>query len=160
MQCTPRANVHLVSLKGFEAFQDVLSRGKRFTSQGITGFVLFKPATEAGSDLASNTIYFGVTAKKRTRPAVMRNRIKRLLRESLRLSIKKNLPRKPTQKIQVPVQEMVEAIVLIGMYIPEKPQMLHLQDVLPGVQTILKRAKEYYHKQYTPAHETIPDTPT
>lgn len=160
MQCTPRPNVQLISLKGFEAFQDVLSRGKRFTSQGITGFVLFKTDLSNSPKSPRSTIHFGVTAKKRTRPAVMRNRIKRLLRESLRLSLKKNPPRKPAHKSQVPVQEIVEAIVLIGMYVPEKPQLLHLHDVLPGVQTILKRAKDYYHKQYSPADVTISDKPT
>ncbi len=163
MQFEPRPHLRLQSLKGFEAFGTAMSKGQRFSARGITAFVVFRsPAPNDAEFSAPQTVFFGVTMKKRTRPAVLRNRIKRLLRESLRLALqqkkqdkkhdKNNLRNTTTVKNGEQSQEIFESIVLVCNNIPEKPNLLRLEDVLPAVKNILKRAREYYKEHYEEQH--------
>lgn len=152
----------LESLKGFEAFGAVFQTGTRFAYRGMTAFVHFRSVAqttvqtkderavervdEHGHGMRRMTLRFGVTAKKRTRPAVLRNRIKRLLRESLRIA----LLRRPE------AVRIIEAIVLVCNVIPEKPQLLRLENVLAPVERIVQNAIKHYATQNV-EHETLQD---
>lgn len=96
---------------------------------------------EIGQATTTNTIksfsiHFGVTAKKRTRPAVLRNRIKRLLRESLRAAI----------LLHPQAAQAIEAIVLVCNAVPDKPQLLPLENVLAPVERIIKDAVKHHKR--------------
>jgi ribonuclease P protein component len=148
----------LVSLKGHEAFDGVFEHGKRFAHRGITGFVRFRgtetettKSPEIGAEMSKMSteislelrqIHFGVTAKKRTKPAVLRNRIKRLLRESLRRTF-----------VQMSAQQRREAfsaidsIVLICNVIPERAAMIGLEHTSYPVERIIKDALKSQRNQ-------------
>lgn len=72
----------LKSLKGKKRFSEVFSKGKRFSSPKLLLTIEMKDPLQSGE---SNVIEFAVIVGKRTsKSAVIRNRIKRLLRESIR----------------------------------------------------------------------------
>ncbi len=154
--------VRLKSLKGFEAFAAVFKHGTRFAYRGISAFVVFRAPGRHNADStdatttndaepihvsgASVTLYFGVTAKKRTRPAVLRNRVKRLLRESLRHSVRRLLEHSQT------LEEFtcIERLVLVCNIIPERPTMLRLQMLTPLVERILKQVLAHAKRKFSP----------
>jgi len=154
--------VRLESLKGSEAFAAVFKHGTRFAYRGITAFVVFRaperqnagsadaPTTNSAEQIHAMgvpvTLHFGVTAKKRTRPAVLRNRIKRLLRESLRHSIRRLLEH--SQHLEG--FACIERLVLVCNIIPERPTMLRLQALAPLVERILKQALAHVAQQHAP----------
>jgi ribonuclease P protein component len=82
-------------------------------------------------------IEFGVTAKRRTRPAVLRNRIKRLLRESLRLAVTR----------QPEAFEAIERIVLVCTTIPEHSRTLGLAEIAASVERIITNAISVHRKR-------------
>ncbi|TAE29284.1 MAG: hypothetical protein EAZ92_06785 [Candidatus Kapaibacterium sp.] len=157
----PRA---VVPLKGFQAFDAVFRHGARFAYRGVTAFVLFddvlakaqksSPDDHAlqhisanyqqhssvitGNDTLSHALLVGVSAKRRTRPAVMRNRIKRLLRTSIHQTIQR----------EGQLSRGIAAMVLICNIIPEKPSLLVLDEIAPLVGRIVQNADKYYSSRH------------
>ena len=131
--------MRLQPLKGYNAFGHVFETGKRFAGGSVTAFTVF--GDPAKTVQKQQLLRFGVTARKRTRPAVLRNRIKRLLRESLR-QIAHDYDRAGEV---LPFQE----IVLIWNAVPRKPSLLRLHAVLPAVRDVVDRATRYYRKEYS-----------
>lgn len=144
-------NVRIAPLKGHGAFDVVFEHGARFAYRGVTGFILFRhvitaPEKSALPELArfiaipDDTLLVGVAAKRRTRPAVMRNRIKRLLRASVQAALwDAQAMRFHAGKTPFPIA----AIVLICNIIPAKPSLLHLADVQPLVERIFQNAERF-----------------
>jgi ribonuclease P protein component len=84
-------SANLSPLKGFNSFKYVYKQSRKFYSVPILIAICFKPCDFKLKRLEPNpnTIYFGVTAPKKIyKKAVVRNRIKRLLRISLKNSLK------------------------------------------------------------------------
>ncbi len=80
-------------------------------------------------------IYLGVSVSKRTaKKAVVRNRIKRLLRESVRHVAKEEDP---------DCLRKLQSIILIWYNAPDMPSLISLNDVLPIVQKLFDRIREY-----------------
>lgn len=149
-------------LKGYRAFDAVFKNGSRFAYQGLTGFIVFQNVLETAlrnsahteQDIAlirlaqayhhsPDTLIVGVSAKRHTRPAVMRNRLKRLLRAGIHKLI-----------IQEQQSSMgIAAIVLICNIIPEKPSLLVLDDILPQLRRIIQNADKYYRSRHS--HKSI-----
>lgn len=129
--------MRLYPLKGYNAFGRVFEEGRRFANGSITTLVVFrKPdSTEHGTAL-----HYGVTAKRRTRPAVLRNRIKRLLRESLRHVVQEY----SEAGEELPIQELV----LVWNAIPRKSSLLRLRTVLPAVRDTVDKAVRRYRKEH------------
>ena len=159
-------------LKGHNAFDVVFRHGARFAYRGVTAFILFReiltpellakePAlmrlVDAKKDF-TQTLIVGVSSKRRTRPAAMRNRIKRLLRASVH----------EVAQLERVSCGGIAAMVLICNIIPETPSLLGLGDVLPLVRRIFQNADKYYHSHYkqrsqeqrSQAHETSSTTTT
>lgn len=135
-------NTPLRSAKGFQAFSNYFRAGKKFSTTRILVSIAPRKAqsnTEEGNFSASPCVYFGVSAKRRTRPAALRNRIKRLLRESLRLLFKERQERGN--------QFQFESVILIWNDIPKKVSLLSLHDVFPVVQEILESAEKYFEEK-------------
>jgi ribonuclease P protein component len=152
-------------LKGHNAFDVVFRHGARFAYRGVTAFILFRealtpellaaePALTRLVEVTRNadaTLIVGVSSKRRTRPAAMRNRLKRLLRASVHEVVQ-------LERVSC---EGIAAMVLICNIIPEKPSLLGLGDVLPLVRRIFQNADKYYrshHKQPSQRRETISAT--
>lgn len=129
-------------------FDAVFTHGSRFAYRGITSFILFRHALDTETAAhdpkldkfrtsSPQTLFVGVTAKRRTRPAVVRNRIKRLLRVSVR-----NVAQRFLASITHHNNHIVSivAIVLVCHIIPERPSLLRLSDIQPLVERIFHNA--------------------
>lgn len=135
--------MRLQPLKGYDAFGNVFRTGRRFSNGKATAMIVFRPAVSAselctGATPEQQIVYFGVTARKRTRPAVLRNRIKRLVRESLRQIASEHDRTEPS-----PFRE----IVVIWNAVPPRSSLLGLETVLAAVRDVLERATGYYQRE-------------
>jgi ribonuclease P protein component len=143
---------HFIPLKGYGAFETVFTHGSRFAYRGVTGFILFRSTIENASqtkaaeferfaELPANAVALGVTAKRRTRPAAMRNRIKRILRAGAREALR------ATPGFCSPDANdgaaPVAAIVLVCNIVPAKPSLLHLRDIQPLIERIFNNIVRY-----------------
>jgi ribonuclease P protein component len=147
---------HFIPLKGYGAFETVFTHGSRFAYRGVTGFILFRSTIENASSNASqtkaaefarfaalpaNAVALGVTAKRRTRSAAMRNRIKRILRAGAREALR------ATPSFCSPDSNdgaaLAAAIVLVCNIVPAKPSLLHLRDIQPLIERIFNNVIRY-----------------
>ncbi len=115
-------------LKGFGAFEEILRSGRRVTSGPLS---LTAESKQPSIDSAA-PILVGVTIAKRIAPrAVMRNRVKRLLRESAR------------QQVSVRTHELHELgigrLIFIWRQAPSSPMKLRLADVAPHMTEALDK---------------------
>lgn len=152
-------------LKGYGSFDKVIRQGHKVFHRGIVAFVRLIPEDEQKDMPADRILHLGVTCKKRTRPAVMRNRIKRLMRESMR-----NLCRSPHLGPQFWSDWPVQELVLVWTAIPPHPRLLRLSEVESAVEAVLRKAAGNYrqamrrrdnvpqHRQKPKLH--APDGPT
>lgn len=121
--------IKLCSLKGYNRFSEVYQKSKKFYSENIMLAVEYsgEPITEAE---------FGVAvSKKNAAKAVTRNRIKRLLRESIRLIIKENY-----NKL------FFKVIIVSWRKKTKKPGDISLKDVYPEVLELLNKAESFSHE--------------
>lgn len=120
----------LLPLKGKRAFSDAFKAGRKFYEEKamlVVG-VLKRNAENV------HTIKFAVsTAKKYSKKAVVRNRIKRLLRESTRRIIK--------DEQYFDFAATVDYLMLYWKDAPQRPGQIELKDVYPVVQKLFDSAK-------------------
>lgn len=115
-------------LKGQGAFNDVMRSGRRTTSGPLSLTAAF-----SGDRSSVETFSFGVTIGKRTaKHAVVRNRVKRLLREAVRRSV--------PARSQALSQAGIHTVVLVWRSAPKAPMLLRLSDVHPHVAAALDQA--------------------
>lgn len=145
----PDHGMRLQPLKGFNAFEETFKSGKKFYCKGLIAIVSFHNAQSDHSERADGMeeqdriVHYGVTSKRRTRPAVLRNRIKRLLREGLRSVLLQQFG-----SLETRAHCPFDSVVLIQTAIPAKASLLSLNDVLPSVRCVLQKATDYYrHNQ-------------
>lgn len=136
--------MHLQPLKGYGAFGTVFGTGQRFSNGSATAIVVFRSGEKEGiehiqPEHTQQIVYFGVTARKKTRPAVLRNRIKRLLRQSVRLLA--------AEYRQSGKSFPFRAFVLVWNAVPAHPSLLHLQTVLPTVRILMEKALRYNERE-------------
>lgn len=116
---------NLQTLKGHDSFKKVFEKGKRIYRDEAMLVFNKKVSTE-------NTIYYGVSIGKRNaKKAVIRNRIKRLIRESINYYTKElenNLP--------------FENFVFIWRKAPKMQSLIDLNDVKPIVYNMFNEAIE------------------
>lgn len=109
-------------LKGFGAFEDTLRSGRRLTF----GPLSLTAVTLAESEVEPDTVFVGVTIAKRIAPrAVVRNRVKRLLRESVRRHIAQRGDQLQARRISHMIFNWRQA--------PSSAMKLHLADVEPYI---------------------------
>lgn len=155
-------NVRITPLKGHGTFDVVFEHGARFAYRGVTGFILFRHALallEKTSEpdaakfvaIPPNTVLVGVSAKRRTRPAAMRNRLKRILRAAVQNALW-DAHAMPFYDGREPFP--IAAIVLICNIIPAKPSLLQLADVQPLVERIFQNAERHYRSRIPSTHST------
>jgi len=115
-------------LKGLDAFSDVLRSGRRITSGPLS-----LSAVSHRGHVPGETLICGVTIGKRTaKRAVVRNRVKRLLREAIRQTV-------PTRSQDIAASG-IHTVVLVWRMAPLAPKLLRLSDVRMHVELALDKA--------------------
>lgn len=131
----------LKPLKGYNSFTKVFKAGKKIKTVNALGVFCKNECTDLEIESNESTLIFGVTVSKKIAPkAVMRNRVKRLLRESIRKFFR-NKDQKPEYNV----------LVISWRYIPEHSKLLHLSEVFPQVEQLLLKAENLYKKENTNA---------
>ncbi len=136
-------NYKLKTVKGKTHFDVLFKNAFKFYEKDAAIFVSYKeqPESESLTELPEPIeIQYAVTARKRKiRKAVMRNRIKRLLRESLRQIFDDYSAKNKITKLG--------EFVIVWNSAPARPGMIKLSDVLPVAQKLIERAESYRKKQ-------------
>lgn len=119
--------MHVVPIKGITNFSNAVRYGKRFSTSRCMITVHY-------SDEPQDIIHYGIIVRKKiARTSVMRNRIKRLLRESIRLW----------------ASELTEetlfltSVMMTWNAIPKHPMLIDLSDVQPDITRLLTEAIAY-----------------
>lgn len=132
-------NVAIKSVKGYNAFSKIISNGKKFKSDDIFMTVIY-----TGSDFSLQkssevgTVYYGVSSPKKLNPkAIVRNRIKRLLRVSIRKCINQNPD----------YANFLKYIILIYNKKIQHPGLIKLKDIEPKVNKIINKSIDHKMKE-------------
>lgn len=123
------------SLKGFNIFNKVFDNSYKLRTSNLLIAYTFDESN-------SNDLLIGVsTPKKKSKKAVSRNRVKRLLRQSIyNLNIKSDL------------LDNFQTIILIWMVGLDKPMLLKQTDVENEVSDLLKKAILKQNEAYPNSH--------
>lgn len=123
------------SLKGFKAFNKVFDDAFKYKSSKL--LIAFNFDNEN-----SDTLFLGVSSpKKKSKKAVCRNRIKRLLRESIR-------------QLNAETDSLIyfKNIILIWHLPLEKSSLLRLDEVKCEVNGLVNRAISKYNEIHSDSH--------
>lgn len=120
----------LVPLKGHDAFKAVIEKGFKVRTRTFIGFFVI------GSDVTKST--FGISIPKRNaKKAVVRNRTKRLVRESLIHLVQNDVEK---------VLAFEQFIIIRIEKLPPHPKLIRLSDVEPEIIKLFDRALEAVNK--------------
>lgn len=120
----------LESIKRKKEFEFLFEFGKRISDGSLRTVVLQKNEYELQTQ-PEKVFYAVFVSKKTSKKAVVRNKIKRLLRESLRLLAKNDM----NDRLKI-----FKYIFLNWISAPQRPCEIHLKDVIPSVQKALSKA--------------------
>ena len=130
-------------IKGIKPFSEAMRFGRRFHSpEGMM--------TVRRSSQPTDTLFYGlIVRKKLARTSVMRYRIKRLLRESIR------------QWSAAPPEgaEYIQSIIVGWNSIPPHPMRIALQDIQPIVAQMLNDAVAYFNKKRQEKLQSLQGSP-
>lgn len=154
--------VRVCPLKGFEAFSALFQRGIKFSAGRLSAFFVFRPLarTDTGAVVMPPTLMIecGVTSKRRTRPAVMRNRVKRLLRENLRQTFTQFPLRLQANSEGIREPRAIEMIPITGIVvwqdIPARPQQLRFADVQTDMAILYEKILRHCKSAQYPAERS------
>jgi ribonuclease P protein component len=126
----------IISLKGRNNFLEVFKRGKAYNSSTASALLIFRADPIKKGGIINNPeklkVQIAVVIKKRNcKKAVIRNRIRRLVRESLR----KSLSEEEFSKIPIYVDKMV----IIWKKAPEHAKLIKLKDAERTVSLLLEK---------------------
>ncbi len=136
------SQLKIIPVKGYDSFTNAYKSGIRFWEKNChASFTFYAPGTfyATGQDKAVTgaIVHYGVSiGKKRAKKAVVRNRIKRLLRESIRICA----PEYGSPDEGYPF----EKCIFIWKNAPGHPKQIRLADVLPEVERLFKMAHSHY----------------
>jgi len=118
----------LQPVKGKKTFDRIFKTGQRFYHDEASAVICF--SRESKEIPLIN--YAVLVRKKVAKKAVVRNRIKRLMRESLKHIF--------FESADIKFINSFEYIVIGWNSAPKHPMLIHLNDVLPKVKTLLDKA--------------------
>jgi len=129
------SKVILKTIKGKKKFDELFKVGRSFREKDGYAVVKFRDKQEEQNRICT---YYAVSAgRKVAKKAVVRNRIKRLLRESIRR----------TAKEKAESFACIEQIFLGWKKAPRHPKLIHLKEVAPIVDKLIDKAVETYGKK-------------
>lgn len=127
--------IQLDSIKGKKIFDFVFESGQRFFETNSMAVVCFNSTVNE-----LNKIYYSVSVPKRSaKKAVVRNRIKRLMRESIRLFF--------TEYLNSHEFCPISHISLIWRNAPVHPALICLNDVNAEVSSLISKALSFNNKK-------------
>ncbi len=143
----------LKSIKGYKTIPAVFRYGRRFTCPEATLAACFRPCKKVlikKKHPAASITYLAVTiSKKSAKRAVTRNRVKRLLRESVRITL---------NKLDFDDQFPLHLLVISWRKAPKLPRMISLQDIQPTVEKLIYNALDYYTNVFIRKQRRKPDS--
>ncbi len=125
----------LSPLKGFNAFGYVFKKGRKISNNDALIVICNKEIDELikknNSYKDLNSILYGVTVpKKIAKKAVVRNRIKRLMRVSII---------KYFQNLKIDYEIQIKYFIIVWRYAPKHPALINLDEVYPAIENLLNR---------------------
>ncbi len=130
--------IQIKSLKGFNSFSSVYTKGKKIKIEDLFSVFVFRGSKlNFKKCMDEDIFYVGVGSSKRAnKKAVTRNRIKRLLRVSVLQTLSES---------HHSYDYLKYAVFVYNKRI-EQPQMIHLSDIKPLVQQIFEKVNNYNNK--------------
>lgn len=133
-------------LKGKAAFAHTMRSGKRFTERAITCIVTFQingsTTNKDEENVVEPQIRVGVSIRKKAaKKATVRNRVKRLLRHSVRMVV-----REFTDAGYFEATPPIDRIILFCNSAPLTASLIKLDDILVDVRAVLRAAYDYSQK--------------
>lgn len=127
--------IPLKTIKGHDAVKRVFWEGRKFKSGPLLISKVSKTSPVLINEYAgADCIYYAVSISKRVAiKASVRNRIKRLLRESLRITL---------AGVSDEALQRVRYLALSWREAPQHPKLISLKDVLPLVNELIKKMLE------------------
>jgi ribonuclease P protein component len=130
----------LKPIKGKKIFSQVYKSGRRFFNNDASAIACFRENPPEPLSIADHkelvTFYAVVIGKKTEKKAVVRNRIKRLLRESIKITFKEFED----------YNKIFEYLIVGWRNSPGHPGLIKLKDIEPVIRKLLMKAnsQEYY----------------
>lgn len=128
----------LESLKGKNRFSLVYENGRKVYEKNTLAFIASTPSAcnaDKGSDLPHIIRFAVVIGKKASKKAVVRNRVKRLMRESIKQSL---------DELQVTNNiEIIGSMIFIRKTAPKHPKLIGLKQVKPEIFSIFNSYFEH-----------------
>lgn len=124
----------VVSLKGKSRIAGIFRTGRRFSSPQATIMAI----SGGEGRIAGSIEIMAVIRKKTARKAVIRNRIRRLVRESLRHFV--------AEYTDTGREFPVRAIIVIWNTAPAHPALLRLDSVMAVLRPLIERACKFHTK--------------
>lgn len=116
-------------IKGRKIFEELFAESSRFYHKDCLALIRFENKSNQDNPKSNRIIFYAVGISKKTaRKAVLRNRIKRLLREAIKQLIKENAS----------LFDNIEYMVIIWKWAPEHQKLIRLSDVKPSIEQMLK----------------------
>lgn len=130
--------LRLKTIKGFDSFNYIYKNGKRFRTNNISAVIIFNDEKKQNSSSFEDIVvnFAVVVGKKTSKKSVIRNRIKRLMRESLRILAKED-PK---------IFFYIDKVIFSCFTAPSRPQLVTLREIMPAIKNILMQAHFFYKK--------------
>lgn len=126
----------LKSIKGKNAFRKVFESGQSFYSGSAKAVICFRDANDDSGANLREVFYAAMISKRSAKKAPVRNRVKRLQRESLRQIFNS----------EDNYRDIFSYIVIMRNKAPLHPAFIKLDEVKNEIEVILKKAEKYYTK--------------
>lgn len=122
----------LQSVKGKSRFDEIFKTGQRFNNKDCIFFVKYEEFPSQGGLKERRIINYAVAiSKKIAKKAVVRNRIKRLMRESLRQILKSDSN----------LFNGISEFVIIWRWAPKHRSLIGLREVKDSVNNVLQKSQ-------------------
>lgn len=124
------------SIKGKKNFEKIFSTARRFYEKEAAAFVTYCKQETVNEQSSVITFNYAVAVrKKNAKKAVVRNRIKRLMRESINIIIRDYQIREKLTNI--------DSVVFVWSNCPVHPKLINLHQVKPVILKLMERADSY-----------------
>lgn len=130
----------LKPIKGKKIFDELFAKSSKFYHKDCLAIIRFIEKSNQVNPSSVRIIFYAVGISKKTaRKAVIRNRVKRLLRESL----------KQLSDDNIQLFDNLEYLVIMWKWAPANQKLIRLNDVKPSVEKVLRNVQNQFSKNKT-----------